>query len=231
MGISSASAAILGSRCGIRVNGASAPLSGFYSSFWKLADTSDALGSLTLTNNNGATFAAGKIGDAATLVRASTQFFSTAFTFTGPACTASAWFKTTLVGGNAGIFQFTAPDTTQFYVRLNTTGNIVLGTNAGGTSLLTSSGTYNDGNWHLVIASHASDGTNSLIIDNGTPQTLGGNSNPGAGAATITIGSTVAGAQAWNGQIDAVGFSDNQVMSTAQTTATWNGGVGVEPPF
>lgn len=218
-----------------RVSSASSgtALTGFFTSFWKLADTSAAIGSFTLTNSGSpVTFSAGKIGNAGNFVRASSQqLTATTFSFTGPSATIACWIKTTLVGGNEGIFNYTAPDTTVINIRLNTTGNLVFGTNAGGTSLLTSSGTYNDGNWHLIVAYHDSgSGINTMVIDNGSPQTLGSTANPASGSATANIGSN-SGAQFWDGMIDACGFADNKIPNASVLTELWNSSNGNEPPF
>lgn len=71
-------------------------------SYWKLSDLVDSVGANTLTNNNAATFVAGKIGNAVNLVAASTQYLSVAdnasLDFTS-AMTIDGWVKFTTSGG------------------------------------------------------------------------------------------------------------------------------------
>ena len=207
-------------------------LSGFFTSFWKLADTSDSIGSTTLTNSaTPVTFVAGLVGNAGNFVRASSENLSAAPSYTGTSFTGSCWINTTLAGANAGAFVWIAGDTSGVRLVLNTAGKIEFWTNAAAAPKATSVASLNDGSWHHIVFYH--DGTahtNTLVVDNGTPVVAAAAGEFLAGAGSLTIGSTGA-AQFWNGKIDACGVADGKTPTAAQITALYNAGAGVEPPF
>lgn len=70
-------------------------------SYWKLEDLTDSFGTNNLTNNNAATFVAGKVGNAVNLVAASSQYLSKVDNATLDLTTAMSidgWVKLTSVG-------------------------------------------------------------------------------------------------------------------------------------
>lgn len=214
-----------------------AVLNGFFTSFWKVADLSDSIGSNTLTNSaSPVTFSAGKIGNAGNFVAASSQVLSRAnVSITGPKFTFTAWFKTTAsYTANAYVVGY-GPNTPTGGANVQINGASADGKirfytfNGGGLCL--SASAYNDANWHLLVAySQGTGGSNFLIIDNGTPVSNTGATNV-TGTMTFSIGAFNGSSLFWNGMIDAVGIADNKTPTAAQITAMWNGGAGAEPPF
>jgi hypothetical protein len=215
------------------------PLIGFPTNFWKLDSLNDEIGSLTLTNSaTPVTFTAGKIGNAGTFVRASSEFLSRgAATFTGPSFTLWAWFKSTDTNYKY-IFDWNAIGGGQVALVVNFpsagTGKVTFSTDLNIAPRVDSAAsTYNDGGWHLAVAYHDSGtGNNVLILDNGTPVTTGSTSNVASATAALNIGEyTGGGIYYYDGQIDAVMVADNKKPTAAQITAAWNSGFGVEYPF
>lgn len=216
--------------------GGPSPLLGFFDSFWKLGDTSDAIGSNTLTNSaNPVTFSAGKIGDAGNFVAASSEALTrAAVTFSGGSFTVVAWFKTTSAANQYIVsWNDNAAGNVNLSIGAFAAGKVAFYTNASGTTDVRTVSTYNDGNWHLAIAYHDSTtGINTLIVDNGTPITRAGTTNVASTSSAFAIGRYADSAAAFmNGSIDAVGVADGKVPTAAQITALWNNGNGVEPPL
>ena len=211
-------------------------LIGFYTNFWKLADLTDSIGSLTLTNANAVSFGPGKIGNAATFVAASFQSLGTASgNFTGPKFTISMWFKLTGIGAQR-LFTWNNNNAGSVNVQVNGgsgAGKLLFFTDLNASKYVeTTVNTYNDGNWHLVIAYHDGSGNNVIILDNGSPITLAATADVTSGPShVIQIGTDFSLSAYVNGMIDAIGIADNKIPSAAQITAMWNAGAGVEPPF
>ncbi len=82
--------------------------------------------------------------------------------------TEEAWFKTTSTSGGKVIgFGDTATGTSSNYDRqvyLDNSGHVIFGVYTGATQTLATAGTYNDGNWHQVVASLSPAGT-VLYVD------------------------------------------------------------------
>lgn len=98
----------------------------------------------------------------------STGFISTLNNITAPSIfTINMWFNTTTAGGALAGFNNSQTGTGTTYDRsiyLNSSGDIVFGTYNGGFQTIQSASAYNDGNWHMVTASIASDGM-KLYVD------------------------------------------------------------------
>jgi len=127
-------------------------------------NTGTAQGGATLTNDRfGVTSAAYNLDG-------STGFISTANSITAPSVfTINMWFNTTTAGGALIGFNNSQTGTGSTYDRslyLNSSGDIVFGiyNNTLGFETIQSTTAYNDGNWHMVTASVASDGMN-LYVD------------------------------------------------------------------
>ncbi len=95
--------------------------------------------------------------------------------------TVEAWFNTTSTSGGKIIgYGDTATGTSSNYDRqvyLDNAGHVVFGVYNGGTNVITSTGTYNDGNYHQVVASLSTTGM-VLYIDG---KRIGTRSTPTSG--------------------------------------------------
>lgn len=100
-----------------------------------------------------------------------TSFVSTPTSYTNPTTfSEEVWFKTTIAGGlliGFGSNQVTTSGQHDRQTYLNTTGQLVFGTYNGGTQVITSPKTYNDGKWHHV-ASTMSPSTGMRLYVDGT---------------------------------------------------------------
>jgi hypothetical protein len=207
--------------------------------YYKLADENDSgPNALTLTNNNTVTFAAGKIGNAANLVRASTQYLSRAHNVllrpdATNGFTLALWFNR---ANTSAAHNFAAKGT----FASNNTEYVLFGSNAvnrveafvgNGAALANpnvSAGIGALGTWNFIILK--SDCTTvSLRLNDGTPVTtaLTGVVSGGSGAFNIGAANAV---NTHDGLIDAVGFWQRALTSTEEATLC-NGGVGIEWPF
>lgn len=211
-------------------------------SFYKLADTSDSFGSNTLTNNNTATFGAGKIGNAVHLVRASQQTLSIAdaangldqsgdFTITAwvyleskPASLMYAVGKWNDGIGTQRSYRIGWNNSTDrfFCTVANSAGTDkdCVASNFGAPSLAT---------WYFLCLRNTNATEVELTVNN-TAET------PAAHALTINdstidfrIGSTSNVASlSWDGRIDAVGIWSRR-LTDDEVTDLYNGGTGREP--
>lgn len=214
-------------------------LHGALSVFYKLADVSDSgPNALTLTNNNVATFVPGKIGDAANLVRASTQYLSRANNAllrpdATNGFTVACWFNRANAAAvhnlvAKGAF---ATNNTEYILFCSNVVNRVeafVGSGAALANPNVSTGIGALGTWNFIVLK--SDGaTVSLRLNNGTPVTtaLAGVVSGGSGA--FNIGAANA-ANTLDGLIDAVGFWQ-RALTSAEETTLWNAGAGIEWPF
>jgi hypothetical protein len=207
--------------------------------YYKLEDLTDSSGhGLTLTNNGAVTFTAGKVGNAANFASASNQWLShadnAAFQMGTGDITVAAWLK------------FTANESADLVIYGNPLGGAILGYGlvsasqhigcciGDGTHAHEKEGeaTFNDGVWHLAIATFDRAGNASIYVDNGTPATVSitdvtGSVNHTGG---LAIGGGVGGSHLSNSSIDEVGIW-NRVLTSAERTALWNSGNGVTYPF
>lgn len=212
-------------------------LNGFFNSFWKLADENDAIGSNNLTNVNTVTFGAGKIGNAANYVAASSQVLTKA----GQTLLANSvsrsiafWFKPTATGINT---QHSFLSTGN--IPLETQPIVLFGVSQGGDKLLYAyhGGAYRKGTtvlvagtWYSVFATFDQATTTLNVYLNGVLEIgpiVAGDVLGFTHYDNLYIGSGFGGY--WDGMIDAVGIASNKVASPAQIAAFYNSGLGIEP--
>lgn len=129
------------------------------------------------------------------------------------------WFNTTTTGGGKLIgFGSSASGRSGSYDRhvyMESGGQLTFGTWTGQANIITSSGSYNDGNWHQVVATQGPDGMN-LYVDG---ISVGTNPNPSAQAYDGYW--RVGGDTAWNGTAYFAGTIDEvAIYSAAELTAT-----------
>jgi len=191
--------------------------------FYKLSDLSDSSGNnRTLTNNNGVSFAAGKIGNAA--VFNGTNCLSVAPFNIGTSFTMGCWVNSTQLNNydvflaqyvGAGFYTM-SDGSVQFgdistwnaasspnVVTANTWHHIVLVSNAGSGTL------YVDG---VVVAS---DSSNTLDLNNNSDNPFGINGDPAGGVSSVAR------------QIDAVGIW-SRALNDAEVAELYNNGNGLE---
>jgi hypothetical protein len=210
-------------------------------SHWKLSDLTDEVGGNTLTNNNVVTFVAGKVGNAANFVAASSQFLSKAdnaalstgdidFTF-------SAWVKFTTLGTNNpqiiakdsdasnrdyNLDFYHVPNAFRFYIN-------------GGSVIIQSTKTdLTTGVWYFVVAWHDSvANTINIQVNNGTIDSAAtANTAPSDSAATFCIGArTYATFEGYfDGLVDEVSFR-KRTLTAAERSVLYNSGNGLAYPW
>lgn len=131
------------------------------------------------------------------------------------------WFKTTSSGGgkivgfgNSNSNDANASSNYDRHVYMNGRGQLMFGTYNGSTNVITAPGTYNDGQWHYVVASQSADGMR-LYLDG----TLVG-SNSVADAQNYSGYWRVGGDSGWDGDPLWVGAVDEvAVYGSALTSA------------
>lgn len=213
--------------------------------FYRLADTSDATpNGLTLTNNNAATFVAGRVGNCANLVAASNQWLSRASSTkflldASTSLTVSCWVNHTTLqalsgavnkgsptagGGGEWGLEFLGSSTNKYRFVVRNTGNT--------SSLATTSAvTITTGAWHHLLGWwDAVAKTINISVNGETPVSASFPTGGFAGTNDLNIGYWVASGVRFNGQIDAVGVW-NRVLTAAERAALYNNGNGVEYPF
>lgn len=213
------------------------PLLNFFTNFYKLADTSDSIGSATLTNTNTVTFAAGKIGNAANFVSASSQDLrlnSTTILPSGTSRSLGMWFDPTATSLSTGHGFFSVA---QAGAPISGSPMFILGTGHVANKLyLYQGGAYHDGSttlsastWYCVFyVFDASTNTNTVYL-NGNVEISGYVHADNNLSQTMYIGSGFSAA--WDGMVDACGIATNKVATSDQIAAFYNSGSGVEPPF
>jgi hypothetical protein len=205
-----------------------------FTAFWPLSNTLDTVGNRALTNNNGVTFTAGKIGNAAHFVKANTQ------TLSGPIDSGiqwgagqnwciSLWIKRTalvnevfsqgLDGTSTGWYlQFSGNNQVQFFQVQN--GDFTF-------YVQTAVNVVNDNNWHHVLCwFDKTDNKLRLRLDNGAViVSATSRAMIASGSGNMSLGTS------FGGDIDAVGIG-KFAPTTAQQDYLWNGGAGVDfvPP-
>jgi len=193
--------------------------------FWKLADLTDASGNgNTLTNTNGVTFGAGKIGNAAQFDGSNYLSINTVAGF-NPSndYSISFWAKPSVLVdfftliGNA--------DPPSFNIHSSASGNLNL--NNASSEDVNVADVFTANNWVHVVATRNSE--NADIYKNG----ISVYSNPFTATygvpADLSIGGlSTNGSFFITGQMDAVGIW-NRALSEPEITQLYNNGNGVEP--
>jgi hypothetical protein len=188
--------------------------------FWKLADLTDASGNgSTLTNNNGVTFGAGKIGNAA--VMDGTNYLGRSMSvdcgadfsvgFWGFANTGAGYNCFVGVnGGSGGIF-------------CHYTGSGTLDANNGYSAELNAP--FSENAWHHVVVTKTAS-TIALYIDG----VLEDSSSPLSRGACGDVGIGVAPGSGLelSGKVDAVGIW-SRALTAPEIAQLYNGGAGLEP--
>jgi hypothetical protein len=206
--------------------------------YWKLEDLSDSAGANTLTNNNTTTFAAGKVGNAANMVRASVQSLSVADNAalsTGNVdYTVAGWVKfTSLQAENPIVAKGTSSTTLEFEL-YGTLTRIVCEwyVASGGSNVKTVSadnfGAISTGTWYFFAMWHDSTaGTINVSVNAGTPNSAAA-SGGWDGTAAFALGGR--GVVTLDGMLDEVGVW-KRLLTNAELTRLYNSGNGITHPF
>jgi Concanavalin A-like lectin/glucanases superfamily len=205
-------------------------------SFWKLADLTDSIGSNALTNNNSATFVAGKIGNCGNFVRASSQYFSVASNASlqvgSTDFSVSAWFNAADFTSNQEIInRLDATLNGDYDLYIDSSGilhwRVWLST---GAQFTISTAALSTATWYHAVATYTrATKTGALYLSNAAPLTASAPSNPANTAIELDIG-RYGGGTYFNGKIDAVGFW-SRALQAADVSLLYNSGNGIEPPF
>jgi PKD repeat protein len=135
------------------------------------------------------------------------------------------WFKTTTTNGGKligfGSSQTGRSSSYDRHVYMEGSGQLTFGVWTGQTNTTTSAQSYNDGNWHYLVATQGSDGM-KLYVDNALVGTNGQTTQQGYDGYWRIGGDT-----AWNGSAFFAGTIDeaavySTVLTPAQIAAHWN---------
>ena len=192
--------------------------------------------------NNGLVTSSDKSSNAGILFGANDSHDISQYPFT-----ISAWFKTSYntAQDNSYMHIFDTQKTTTNYsgfwlsMAMGVTSvdrgkiNLFYRNSSGSNYKLTTSSTYNDGNWHFVAATISSDGDMKLYIDNGSALT--GTTASGSlftSTKSSSIGVNVSGApnDVWVGSLDEIGLWSRELTST-EVASLYNSGAGLQYPF
>jgi Concanavalin A-like lectin/glucanases superfamily len=206
--------------------------------YYTLSDLTDSSGNgLTLTDHGTVPFAAGKVGNAATFVSASSQYLTHADNAALQMGTGNfslaAWVKFTDAGASKTIFQYGAASGSTGYAFFTANGFVyayMLGTSGPAVNINTTS--CNDNSWHLIVATFDRAGLLSIYLDNGAATTT--DLTVAIGSVNNTngwgIGGRYDGAQLGDLSVDELGVW-NRILTSTEITNLRNGGAGTTHPF
>ncbi len=208
--------------------------------YYKLENVNDSVGSLNFTNHGTVTFVAGKIANCANFVAASVQWLShadaAAYHFGTGDFSFEYWFNTSVNANFQQLFNYGGRGVNgSFYMELN--GDSLGGTitDVSGNTLNLSLGFFavlNDGNWHQVIVTVARAGNYKVIVDNVTKTNASAAALTGSVNSTslgLGLGADESGANEYTGKIDEVGMW-NRALTGTETSDLWNAGAGITFP-
>lgn len=201
--------------------------------FWRLDDTSDSVGTATLTNNNGVTFVAGKIGNCASFDGATNwlSLASSSLTQINGDFTIAGWVnKAGLAGPIWNKTYFPAPpNDIEWFVTERSDGSPQFSMTSDGSTAQTVIGSVMASGWNFVAAWYDSVAKQMFIRVTSTvvgPTNFTG--TPFTSTVDFEMGSYVFGTRKyWSGKTDAVGIW-HQVLTTTQLNNLYNGGTGRE---
>lgn len=205
--------------------GSSSLLTGLLA-FYNFSDNADASGNgVSLTNDNGVTFSAGKIGNAANF-NGGNRLYSN---YQILPASVSFWIKTNSFGGFKNMFAMTADNDTKaiYLVQGLSDGKLRFYSDNG--SILTSSAQVADNQWHHIVV-NATGGQISIWVDGSLDATAAGNVGSYGSISKFGWGAYPHGGDFLTGQLDAGGFW-NRALTSAEVTELYNAGAGKEHPF
>lgn len=226
-------------------------IDGIYAYFKFDNSLTDEEGNLTLTDNNTANDASGKInqgraftaGDYLTYDEDANMLWNTS----GDAASFEFWFKTSTTGVDQYIMTYRPTGGNVFCIVFVNTSNKVRflwRDSAGNSRDMTSTSTYTDGVYHHVVCTMNYNGSNFLYIDGGSAnggETLSSSTSYTGDLSLNNSGNTydywVIGANFTLGTPDFIGTLDEwglwnaRALSSSEVTELWSGGDGLAYPF
>lgn len=204
-----------------------------YIALYKFEDNvNDDTGTYTGTAQNSPSYATGKVGNKCIVLNGSNQYVDTnipssLFRYANSVYSWAIWVK------------FTSTSRGKICMANTNAGSCCLGINENGGNgkieaelsggQVETTNAYNDGNWHLIVASKNSNVSNGsfLDIDNGTEHIVLTGSAGADYNANLTIGrhGTYNGVY-YGGSIDQFYIYD-KALSIAEVSQLWNGGAGI----
>jgi hypothetical protein len=161
----------------------------------------------------------------------------------GPSYTLAGWFEVAngyASGGGIISFQNVQNGSPGEYDRklwMDNGGHIAAGEYPGTTVVATSTGTYNDGNWHYAVASFSASTGLSLYVDGSLVATNSAATSPQSYVGYWTVGYSNASGWSPTASSNYLAGSLAEVavfptaLSSSQVTALYNGGSGTESSF
>lgn len=164
-------------------------------------------------------------GSSATAVLFGPGYVTTNQSYSNPLAPLSleCWFKSTSSAGG-GLVGFSAPQTGTSgsswdrLLYLGSDGKLYFGIYTGSEVYITSTSTYNDGNWHHVVGVLAANNNMSLYVDGSLVASNSNTSNPQNYTGWWRIGQTVFGANNWP---NSGSSSTNQMNGTIAHAAVY----------
>lgn len=208
--------------------------------YWALESTAgtDATGrGNTLSPVNTPTAVAGKVGNGANLVAASSQYYTIAdnadLSMGDIDFTIAGWLKATTLPAAATLFgKWASGGTKEYWVgTLGTAANFFVSSDGSASTSKASATTLSTGTWYLVICWHDSvNNTINIQVNNGTVDSAAYASGVFDGAEPFRIGAMSLPNNFQNGIIDEVGVW-KRVLTAGERTALYNAGAGITYPF
>jgi len=205
------------------------PFSSNLLAFYKLSNTSDASGNgYTLTNNNGVTFGAGKIGNAAIFNQSENQALSVSLTLTQTAAHSfSVWVKPTQLSEDRywTVLSATGAGEGVLNVHSDASGNLYW--NNASVGYISLGEVFFVDQWTHLVLTHDGAGTRKVFRNGALVKTQ---DNPPSfpPIAELRIGSLPDQGFDPHAIIDMVAVW-NRALSTVEVTALYNSGNGLEP--
>jgi hypothetical protein len=213
----------------IASTGSGSPFSSNLLAFYKLSNTSDASGNgYTLTNNNGVTFGAGKIGNAAIFNQATNQALSVSLTLTQTAAHSfSLWVKPTQMSEDYYWTVLSAMGAAGEALNVHSDQNGNLYWNNAFSGYISLGEVFFVDQWTHLVLTHDGAGTRKEFRNGALVKTQG---NPPSfpTIAELRIGSIFDQGFYPHAIIDMVGVW-NRALSSVEVTALYNSGNGLEP--
>lgn len=217
-------------------------------SYWQLEEVSDtrvdSFGDNDLTPTNSPVNATGIVGNAAALVRASSQQLSVANNATLQTGnidhTIACWIYPTSTATPMGIVCKANVDAAAnadgyewmlYVVDSNIRFLVARGGGGSGTSsaTVTSDVSFTLNAWNYVEGYYDDAGTIGVVV-NGTVKTAASTTVPGTSTGAVRIGSIASGGSYFDGRVDEVAFW-KRLLTTDERAAQYNGGAGRAPSF
>lgn len=211
--------------------------------WWDFENANDShTNALTLTNNNSATFTAGKVGNAATLVAASSQYFSraahAAMQSSGGDFAIAMWIKATSLAGILHPISRWSGASDDWQCQINTDGSIlwrVYNNSGSGDAFIDATkaaGTIITDTWYMLYLEYdAATKKAGVSINNGTlsQSAAGSFTTRGNDSKNLLIGELQGIGRYWSGQIDVTAYRLAK-FTTDDLTEFYNGGDGIAYP-